>query len=363
MSSLPSLYSRLWTYHISARRLSRAHRCFHAAKPVLSSSISSSNDILFNATASMRKNKETAKLNGPRSHPSSNGQSRRKPFKPSGPGHNIKKRTVVKWSTGSERAQSAANHTLQQIFKLNERGVIRVVDQETNQLEETTILTWAAGLDLGQFGITIVNVEQRGTYSIPLVKLVDTKTALKKYSDELARQKEEELTKMGFSNKRLGKKVEKDNGEDNVKQIKVSWQISDADLNKQKANEITSQLKKGYKVFLYLNGREALNKSTWAEDIASPESENDSNAKKISAKELQRRQSVVDLIEEIVGDYALQPSVDGNIESRLIIKLTPKPTAHKKEDKTALKEERKLQRQAKLLKKVEKKKDKEPEEF
>ncbi|CUS24643.1 LAQU0S18e00958g1_1 [Lachancea quebecensis] len=329
----------------------RSCRKLQTTRFVLAESVASNNDILFNATASMRKNKDAAKLMTDR--PRYTGPVKRKQTRGPNTGYQGKKRTNFKWSTGSERAQAAANFTLRQVFKLNERGVVKVVNQTTNKLEETSILSWAGELDLQTHGLTIVDIEQRGTFSIPLVKLVESKTALKKYSDELAKQKEEELMRLGFSSKRTGRKNENDSNEDNLKQIKVSWQISDADLNKQKANEIISQLKKGYKVFLYLNGKDALNKSNWAEDITDQEP---THIKKTSMRELERRQYVVEQLQAIVSEFSLSPAVEGSIETRLIMKLTPKPVASKKEDRMALKEQRKKERQEKLEKKLEKKK-------
>lgn len=60
-------------------------------------------------------------------------------------------------------------------------------------------------------------------------------------------------------------------------------------------------------------------------------------------------------IHEIVDEYAVTPIVEGDIASRLIMKVTPKPTAKKREDKTALKEQKKRERQAKLERNLEKK--------
>ncbi|SCU99757.1 LAME_0G05292g1_1 [Lachancea meyersii CBS 8951] len=366
MTSLLILRNGSLASRLVSERLWRFRRCFQSDKPVSSDSINSSNDILLNATASMRKNRDSGVdtyASGVKFQQTKNAAfSKRKPnMGNASPGQqHAKKRFTVKWTTGTERAQEAANHTLQQIFKLNERGVVKVVSQQSNTLEERLFVKWAAGLDLGDIGFTIVNVEQRGSYSIPLIKVVDAKTALKKYSDELARRKEEELSKMGFSNKRLGKKIDRDSGDDNLKQIKVSWQISDADLNKQKAHEITSQLKKGYKVYLYLDRREELGKTNWSEDVSAiQEDEKKARSPKLSSRELMRRQEVMDRLQEIVDEFALQPVLNGSIDSRLIMKLTPKTTSTNKSDKAALKEERKQLRQKKLESKLLKKKQKE----
>lgn len=90
----------------------------HVSKAASAGSVSSSNDILFNATASMRKNKDSARFDGEKVQVRSTGPHKKKTPKNGTSGHHIRKRTTVKWTTGTERAQSAANHTLQRIFKL-----------------------------------------------------------------------------------------------------------------------------------------------------------------------------------------------------------------------------------------------------
>ncbi|CEP64488.1 Aim23p LALA0_S11e05292g [Lachancea lanzarotensis] len=349
-------------------RLGRVHRGFHPDRPITSGSVSRSNDILFNATTSMKNNKSR------KSYPNASATNSQLPKSTfplrrnvklgnSASGqHFAKKRTMIKWTSGTERAQNAANHILQQVLKYNGRGIVKVVMQESNTLEEKVFVNWAADIDLDQMGFILVNIEQTSSGSIPLIKVVDSKTALKRYSDELAERKKEELIKMGFSSKRLGKKNDKDNSDDNLKQIKISWQISDSDLNKQKANEITSQLKKGHKVYLYLNGKDELSKINWSDDIsASQEDEKKSKGPKITSKEYARRETVLRRLHEITSEWALQPALDGSIESRLIMKLNPKPASTNKDDKALIKEERRQLKQARLETKLLRKKKKESE--
>ncbi|SCU96272.1 LAFA_0G05402g1_1 [Lachancea sp. 'fantastica'] len=365
MASLPGLRSIPFANRVLFGRLGSFQRGFRPDRPITSGSFSKSNDILFNATTSMKNDKErkggaTAR-SGNLQPPKNVTFAKRNPkFGNSASGqHFTKKRASVKWTSGTERARNAANHVLQQVLKLNDRGIVKVVNQESNTLEEKAFVNWAAGIDLDQMGFILVNIEQRSSGSIPLIKVVDSKTALKKYSDELAERKKEELIKMGFSSKRLGKKNDKDTNTDNLKQIKISWQISDSDLNKQKANEITSQLKKGHKVYLYLNGKEELSKVNWSDDIPThQEDEKKSKGSAISPKEYRRRETVLESLHEIVSELAIQPVLEGSIDSRLIMKLNPKPASNKN-DKAALREERKQLKQAKLESKLLRKKNKE----
>lgn len=312
------------------------------------------NEILLYASNSMKEKKRLPFVPG--SNTSKNGfQDRKRP-------NNVpRKKPRFQWTSGSERAQRAADQVLQQVFNMNGRGVVKVVDQETNKLVETTVLEFVRGVDLDKCGLSIVNLEERSGYQIPLLKLIDVKAALKKHSDEIGRRKRDELSRMGLPSKRMGKSNEHEKSSDNVKHIKVSWQISDFDLAKQKANEISSQLKKGFKVNLYIDSKDALSKANWADKFEGIDNYDD-NRKKISNRELKRREEVLEQLKLIYEELTLQPTIEGDLKSRIILRLLPKPVMAKKEDKYALKELRRKQKQAKLEKRLERKKQRDKDE-
>lgn len=269
-----------------------------------------------------------------------------------------KRNLVVKWNTGTERDKAAANLVLGQIFRMNRAGTINIVDPISKKVEETNIRNFAKGINLNELGFSIVNVEQvNENTQIPLVKMVDRKTAMKKYADEVARRKREELIGMGVIRKKQTKTNDTEKAEDTIKQIKMSWQIKGDDLTKQKAHEIINQLKRGYKVHLYLDDKNSLNSNNWAanyDDMNLKKLEN----KNISTKQIEHRMSLIDQLEEIIEDYSVQPIKEGNVHTRMIVKLAPKPVIsdQKAKDKLALKEQRKKERQEKLLRRIERKK-------
>lgn len=366
-----------WT--VTRSRMIQTCRHFHRSAVVWSDLLynNNNNDILFSTTTSIQRKRGQARQQlkeQPKGQPKELQKEQQKEqhngqFRPRfrqqdedrqkrSAGGKHRRKIVVKWNSGSERAQEAANSVLAKIFKMNDRGTIKTVNQDTNRLEETNIREYAKGIDLDRQGFTVVDIQEQDGSQIPLVKLVESRVALKKYSDELAKQKEQEMASLGISRKRTGKPAENEKSEDCVKQIKVSWQISDADLHKQKANEITAQLQKGFKVYLYVDGKDSFGRSNWAdkfEDLG----EEAGSRNKLSGKDLKRRCLVLEALQEIAKDVSVQPVVEGSLQTRMIMKLSPKPAASPKQDKNVLKEQRKRERQEKLHRRIEKKKQRE----
>ncbi|CAI4043571.1 hypothetical protein SKDZ_10G0850 [Saccharomyces kudriavzevii ZP591] len=270
-----------------------------------------------------------------------------------------KKRVMITWSTGTDRAKEAANSVVGEIFKKNYKGNIKVVDPTTHRIEASNIRYFAKGIDLDKVGLSIVNVEQIDNENqIPLVKIVESRVALKKYSDFLAKKKEKELMELGVMNKSF-RTAETDKKEDNLKHIKISWQIENDDLQRQKAHEIVSLLKKGSKVTLYLDDKNNINSNKWLEGFEELNNFQENETTRLSKSVLQKRTAVLETLKEIVSEYANAPVLLGNIGMKLIMKLTPKDVKPHNNDKRTLKELRKKERQEKLQKRIEKKKMKE----
>lgn len=316
-----------------------------------------SNDIVRNALTPKNTGmgaRSNEKSSSQRRGPPKSGQKHRQSGKNKGSG---KKSIAVTWNTGSDRDKEAANSVLSQIFRMNKVGNVKFINPETSKPEETNIRNFAKGINLEENGLVIVNFEEAGDAKIPLVKLVERKVALKRFSDEKAKQKEQELINMGLLKKRSSKAGESEKTEETVKQIKVSWQIKDDDLSRQKSHEIVTQLKKGYKVHLYIGDKAQMNAKNLAAEFDASQSSHKTAAKKLSNKELQQRQYVYDKLHEIFEEFSAQPNVEGNLETKMLIKLTPKSSSTTdKDDKQALKERRKRERQEKLLMRIERKK-------
>ncbi|QLQ78567.1 hypothetical protein HG537_0A08140 [Torulaspora globosa] len=308
-----------------------------------------SNDIIRNALA-------TEKPVGP-----SGGNQNRGPLKKMTKNRPVNKNKAhsrnnlaIIWKSGSDRDKEAANAVISQIFRMNKAGTIKVVNSTTSKLEGTNIRSFAKGINLEENGLVIVNFEEIDeTTKVPLVKLVDRKTALKRFSDEKARQKEQEMISRGLVKRKPARSSDGEKADDSIKQIKISWQIKDDDLNKQKAHEITSQLKKGYKVYLYIDDKNHINSKNWATEFDAPVRKN--AQRELSAKELNQRNSILQQLEKIVDEFSNQPTIEGTVETKVLMKLTPKHATTEPNSKQSLKEQRKKERQEKLQQRIQKK--------
>lgn len=261
---------------------------------------------------------------------------------------------AITWSNGSDRDKEAASAVVSQIFRMNKAGAIKFVNSTTSKLEGTNIRSFAKGINLEKNGLVIVNFEEIDEATkVPLVKLVDRKTALKRFSDEKAKQKELEMINLGLVKRRAARSSDGEKADDNVKQIRISWQIKNDDLNKQKAHEITTQLKKGYKVYLYIDDKNHINSKNWTTDFDIPLRKN--AQKELSAKELNQRNYVLQRLMEIADEFSNQPTIEGGVETKILIKLTPKNVTMEPSSKQSLKEQRKKERQEKLQQRIERK--------
>lgn len=302
-------------------------------------------NFLFNITESIKKRKGE--------YESSKQKNIIKPIK-----HKARKKLVINWSSGTEKAQEAANHIIKSIFKVNSDGLIKAVNTHENKVNTMNIRDFARGLDLTKHGLVLLRVEDYNGIKIPMVKIIDSRIALKNYSNKLAKQKEEELLRLGVSQNRVGRGSTYNNKVDSdTKNIKISWQISDADLSNQKFNDISSQLKKGFKVNLHLIHKDSNNMTpinVTGQEITTS---------RLSDKNLKRRIELVEKLEEIVSEFSSQILKEGSIEKRMIIKVLPNVKLGEQLDKKALKNERKKERQERLKDRIERKKQKETEDM
>ena len=298
-----------------------------------------------------------------------------------------KKRLMITWTTGSQRAQDAANSVIREILRLNHSGTIKAIDTESNKMHTTNIREFARGINLDTTGLSIVNVESSSGISnetlIPLVKLVDSKVALRRYSDELARLKEEELIAKGLMTRKRSSSGNSNNnngtsgnGDGGLKHIKVSWQIEIDDLVRQKIKEVLTLLKKGHKVNIYINDRNKISSANWLdtfEDLEQGANHATTTTQiHLPKREIRKREDIVREIRMVLEEYTSKMTIEGNIRSKMMVKLVPKPqnvTATSPDtngngttpkgvtelDERALKEERRRQRQVKLQQRTERK--------
>ncbi|EDO15328.1 hypothetical protein Kpol_448p16 [Vanderwaltozyma polyspora DSM 70294] len=267
------------------------------------------------------------------------------------------KKFSIKWTTGSERAQKAANEVFQKILGLSPNGVIKALNLETNEIETSSIFQFAKGIDLDRHGFIIANVERTTDHKkIPLVKLIEARVALRRYSDKVADRKQKELIDLGVI--KSSKKYDNEKEKVGIKHIRVSWKIKETDLAKQKTNEIQSALKKGHKLCIYLDDKTRTN-TDWVDDFTIPA---ENSNKKISKREKLNRTAILDAVKSLLEEEDTFLSFEGNIENRMLIKSTPKTLSTSKnkealDEKKVLKEQKKQERREKLRLRTEKKQD------
>ncbi|KAL6948853.1 Carbamoyl-phosphate synthase [Hanseniaspora vineae] len=374
-------------------------------KPSLNNSKSSTSDLL-NAFINKAKNARMRPGTTFSNKPAFRGNKQDRYGKNQDKKSNYKqKKKVVRFSTGSEKQQAAATSVCEKVFSMSSQGNIKAVDKDTGSLIDTRLLDFIKGIDLTKHGIVIANIFTEEESKIPLLKIVETRLALKIYSQELAEKKNAELAQLGlkkYASSATGASSSSSasDKDSSLKQIQVSWQISQTDLCNQKINEIVNQLKKGFKVTLYIDTKKNLDYHRWLEkfesldkpskingelessqdssdtmidsgnalqeDVQNPETvkANEGNQEafpKLRPREVATRQTIVDSLLEMVEEHSLTPEIYGEVTKRMLIKLKPKAVdkkveAKKKEDeKRALKEEKKRLRQEKLIKRTAKK--------
>ncbi|CCH59600.1 hypothetical protein TBLA_0B07840 [Henningerozyma blattae CBS 6284] len=262
------------------------------------------------------------------------------------------RRREINWTTGTAKQQEVANSTVKQILEINNRGYIKYVDSATNSIQRTTIFNLSNEIDLDVDALFIANVEKNedSGITLPLIKLVKSEIALKKYSDTLAKKKDIEL---GLASKN-NRKVKKSNA---VKSVKVSWQISLDDLLKQKKSEISKIIEKGNKLQICIG-----NKNDFKSDFLDKfeyldKSENNTPSNDLNEAELKKREAILNKIEQIFQELQIKSKMVGDIGGMLLIncEALKQSKSEKSMNKYDLKAAKKRERQEKLAKRTAKK--------
>lgn len=264
------------------------------------------------------------------------------------------------------------NHLVRRVYKeLNEEGLVNFMDPSNKGSIETVSLSrllkdQLSDLDLDQQGLVIVNVEQgdRGR-KIPLVKLVEKREAISKYTDEVSEIKNRELAgqDLSFARKMARKKVSKSD----VKCVKVSWSISEADLLGAKKREILGAMDKSLNVVICVDSKDALERTSIDNLMKAEGGRKEAGLKDL---ELVKRQKTLELVKAVLEEsnpghvVTEEGAIVGRMVLKVAVKKAPVKTAGKQkvvidqgnimdidlsqiEDKRLLKEIRKKQRQEK----------------
>jgi hypothetical protein len=194
----------------------------------------------------------------------------------------------------------------------------------------------------------ILDVQEIKGSRLAFLKTLDKKVCLKNYNEKLAEEK----------SKLFGRTREKKR-DAGVKFIKVSWEISEHDLQNQKTNEILGLVKSGQKIVLLIDTREKIGNKNLVFEIAPVAPEEAEMQKKPKLGELEeiRRHKILDYIKGLFGDEIIE--VTGSLDNRILI--TVKPAAVQKRDPVVEKigkDAKKLERQLKQKQREEEKRAK-----
>lgn len=258
---------------------------------------------------------------------------------------------VTNIKTGTQKAQEAFRETVNQIYKINPKGIINFVDTKTKQIELMDILKLSESINLDKTGIDIVDLaENKPGQRIAIVKLVKVEFAIKKYNDHLAKVREQELAKAGYIKKKF---TDNSHSKEKLKHVKISWQITLDDFRKQKLQEITRFLERDFKVNLYLAEKNELKKNNWLENFNLVNDE----YHHLSKRTLQSRKTFIDELHSVLDEFIKSFKTEGRIENRMIIEIIPKSKSVSSTLSSGmdLREEKRKKRQARLLRHLEKK--------
>lgn len=175
--------------------------------------------------------------------------------------------------------------------------------------------------------VDIVDMIEQDGETFPLLRKMNKESVLKTFSDK----KSIELSKL------YGRTREKKR-DSNVKFVKVSWEISQMDLENQKRNEIMSQWLKGVKITIAIDSKDNFHDLRGVFDTAFSQENS-----KLHDLEKLKREKTLEFLKTMFEGIA-DIDVLGDIKGRVIINVTPTANDNKRSDKKSGKDQKKLDR-------------------
>lgn len=274
---------------------------------------------------------------------------------------------IPTWEYGTDLEKEYMNEVFKNIYDINKEGLVIFINQD-GKLENGTILNYIDSVPTDSV-LGVADIQEQGIEKVALVKIYERRGKLKEFSDKKA----DEITKQ-FGRTRKNKR------DASLKNIKVSWEISQSDLDNQKASEILTQLKKGFKLLLVVGEKRVIGRKTFFNKLHRREEEEEQEQGQEEEEEIEdyeeekevfedlnpyeelRRTKVLDQVKAMLEGNATY-TIKGDIRSRVLINAEPtgKTEGAKEEvvdEKKKLKEQKKLERQMKEKLRQEKKKAK-----
>ncbi|GMG34233.1 unnamed protein product [Ambrosiozyma monospora] len=249
--------------------------------------------------------------------------------------------------TGTMKDRLAFKEVIQQVMAIN-KDEIKVLDtragRDASKMVNAGYLMKT--IDLNENGIQLVSVAN----DVPLVKIISSEDARKNYSDFLAGKVNSIF--QGQKNKLVrDENSNEENGETDIKMIRVSWQITNNDFSGQKKNEIVTHYKKGETLQIVIDDNDNFDRQNNPHYDAT---------KQMSNVEKALRGKVIDTLNELLTEeLGASFETSGDVNTKLIYNLKPLQKKElSKDEKRRLKQLKKMEKQEKLKQRLEKKKAK-----
>lgn len=293
--------------------------------------------------------------------------------------HSQKKKRAMKFQfeTGSDQAQAALKEVITKVHSYGTTYWVQFLDQDTKKIKKVHLVDVVNHTDFGVHGLLLVPPKEEG--DLPLIRLNKVQDMIKDYANKLAAQKERELLEKGsyIAKKAVSHRAQAEKKKSATKVSTLSWNINVGDLLNQKKNEIVKRVNKDEKFVIFVGEKNSLmNVRRLAEksdgilkqmdtETAPEEVESHELGEEEFSIESRRREMIFEKIKELLEECECKYEVSGNVQTRIALNCSPKPsvTTKKAEAKTEEVSPREAKRLRKLAKQKEQKKSLQDEDL
>lgn len=246
---------------------------------------------------------------------------------------------TFKWTDSTDLENQYMTYIIKKIFKINSNLNVILYD-EVKGIQNFTLREFIKTLKNDE-SFDILNIQEINNEKYPFLKIIDKPTCLKSFNEKLAEEK----------SKLYGRTIEKkrDLG---VKYLKLSWEISEHDLQNQKLNEIKNLLKMGQKTILLIDTKNELSSKNLTFEIEKPR-ENYIEPK-LNEFEAIRRNKILEFLKNLFTLLESEFDISGSINKRILMNVKPKKIEVVKSKEKS--NDKKLERQLKQKQREEEKK-------
>lgn len=236
---------------------------------------------------------------------------------------------TFKWTIGANELDNEyTTSKIKEVFNVNPK--LRVMHYTDSGVREDSLRHFIKNLG-PEDSFDIVNVQAIDNAQVPFLRIISKEVTLKNYNEKLAQEK----------SKLYGRTREKKR-ESGIKYIKISWSISQHDLENQKRAEIESHLKKEQTILILIDTKENLGNKNTTFTIEEPQ-DPDYHPPRLAELEEIRRQKI---LEHLKSFFDADFQAEGDIRSKYLITIKAKTSKKaSKEEKKTQQNQKKLERQ------------------